>query len=47
MIANCVGGQPELHASLLSGTGPAVLAGCISEVSIDTLVLVWVAGSQD
>lgn len=42
-----MGGQLELHASLLSGTGPAVLAGCLSEVNIDTLVLVWVAGPED
>lgn len=42
-----VGGQLDLQASLLTGTGTAVLAGCFPEASIDTQVLVWITGSQD
>lgn len=42
-----VGGQLDLQASLLTGTGTAVLDGCFPEASIDTQVLVWITGSQD
>lgn len=42
-----MGGQLDLQASLLTGTGATVLAGCFPEASIDTQVLVWIAGSQD
>lgn len=41
-----VGGQPDLQDSLLTGTGTAVLAGCLPEASIDTRVLVWITGSR-
>lgn len=43
----CVGGRLDLQASLLTGIGAAVLAGCFPEAIIDTQVLVWIAGSQD
>ena len=35
-LDNSVGGQLDLQASLLTGTGAAVLAGCFPEASIDT-----------
>lgn len=42
-----MGGQLDLQAFLLTGTGAVVLAGCFPEASIDTKVLVWIAGSRD
>lgn len=42
-----MGGQLEVRASLLTRTGAVVLAGWFPEASIDTQVLVWIAGSRE
>lgn len=42
-----MGGQLDLQASVLTGAGAVVLAGCFPEVSIDTQVLVWIAELRD